>query len=71
MATMKKTKQFFDCTASQNDVVVTYKASNMILVIHSNASYITEPKARSRVGGHFFMSNNVQFPLKQWCSDKD
>ena len=34
----------------------------MVLAIHSDASYLTEPNARSRAGGHFFMSNNAPFP---------
>ena len=30
----------------------------MILAIHSDASYLTEPKARSRAGGHYYMADN-------------
>ena len=29
----------------------------MILRLHSNASYLTEPKAQSCTGGHFYMGN--------------
>ncbi len=29
----------------------------MVLYIHSDASYLSEPKARSRSGGHFFLSD--------------
>jgi hypothetical protein len=29
----------------------------MILNIHSEAGYLNEPEARSRAGGHFFMSS--------------
>ena len=32
-------------------------ASDMMLHIHSNASCLSELKARSRAGGHFFLSN--------------
>jgi hypothetical protein len=42
--------------ASQNEAVLTYKASDMVLAIHSNTSYLSEPKARSRAGGHMFMA---------------
>ena len=35
----------------------------MILQIHSDASYLTEPKARSRVAGHFFLGKNTK-PLQ-------
>ena len=34
----------------------------MVLAIHSDASYLSEPKARSRAGGHFFLSENTQDP---------
>ena len=34
----------------------------MMLAAHSDASYLSEPKARSRAGGHFFLSNNVEMP---------
>ena len=33
----------------------------MILAVHSNASYLSESKARSRAGGRFFMSKDVSF----------
>ena len=29
----------------------------MILQIHSNASYLSEPRARSRAGGHYFLDD--------------
>ncbi len=31
-----------------------------MLAIHSNASYLSEPNARSRAGGHKFMSTNKE-----------
>ena len=34
----------------------------MVLTVHSDASYLTEPRARSRAGGHFFMSDNAEDP---------
>jgi len=34
----------------------------MILSVHSDASYLTEKGARSRAGGHFYMSNNARIP---------
>jgi hypothetical protein len=34
----------------------------MILCIHSNAGYCNKKNGRSRAGGHFFLSNNDQFP---------
>jgi len=34
----------------------------MTLAVHSDASYLSEPKARSRAGGHFFLSSNAAIP---------
>jgi hypothetical protein len=34
----------------------------MVLAGHSDASYLSETNARSRAGGHFFMSNNDAVP---------
>ena len=48
--------------ASQEEAVLTYKASNMVLAIHSDASYLSESKARSRAGGHMFTSANDKIP---------
>ena len=34
----------------------------MILAAHSDAGYLNEPQARSRAGGHFFLSTNAAIP---------
>ena len=60
--TMAQTKQFLDYVATQEEAVLTYNASNMKLAAHSDASYLSDPKARSRAGGHFFLSNDVTVP---------
>jgi hypothetical protein len=36
---------------------IQYKASNMILKVHLDTSYNSEPKAKVSVGGHFYMGN--------------
>ena len=41
---------------------MTYSASDMVLAVHSNAGYLNEPEARSRAGGHFFLSTNAAIP---------
>jgi hypothetical protein len=43
--TMRHTQQLLDYLATQKDAVLTYNASDMILAVHSNASYLSEPKA--------------------------
>ncbi len=35
----------------------------MKLVINSDASYLSEPKARSRAGGHMFMAGMEEIPI--------
>ena len=51
--TVEKVDQLLDYAASQEDAVITYHASDMVLAVHSDASHLSEPKARSRAGGHF------------------
>ena len=34
----------------------------MVLVVHSNAGYLNKLEARSRAGGHFFLSSNAKIP---------
>ncbi len=60
--TMIKTHTFLDYAATHQDAIITYQASNMVLPIHSDTSYLSEPKARSQAGGHFFMSSNLKDP---------
>ncbi len=60
--TMKKVKQLLDYCATQEEAIITYNASKMISAVHSNAGYCNKKKARSRAGGHFFLSNDETFP---------
>ena len=60
--TLDRVHQFLDYTASQDTAIVSYAPSDMILAVHSDASYLSVKKARSRVGGHFFMSSDVEHP---------
>jgi hypothetical protein len=52
-----------DYAASQEDAIVTYRASDMKLAIHSNTSYLSKPKARSRASGHMFMAGTEEIPI--------
>ncbi len=60
--TMDKVRQLLDYASSQEEAILTYHASNMVLAIHSDAGYLNEIKSRSRAGGHFFFSSDVQNP---------
>lgn len=53
--TMKKCLHFLDCTAMQDIVVVAYKAHDMVLAIHNNASCLSESQACSQAGCHFYV----------------
>ncbi len=53
--TMTKTKQLLDYHATYPNATICVHASNMIMNIHSNASYLSEFDAHSRACGHFFM----------------
>jgi hypothetical protein len=59
--TMRHTLQLLDYLATQEDAVLSYHASDMVLAVHSNASYLSKPEARSRAGGHFFLSSVEQY----------
>jgi len=53
-STMKRVKQFLDYAATQEPAVTTYRASDMVLAIHSDAGYLNVEDARSRAGGIIF-----------------
>jgi hypothetical protein len=53
--TLGRCLQLLDYLASNSEAKVKYHASDMIMNIHSDASYLSETKARSRACGHFFM----------------
>ena len=60
--TMKQTHQLLDYIATREDAVITYTNSNMKLAVHTDASYLSKPKAGSQSGGHFFLSNEATMP---------
>jgi hypothetical protein len=61
--TMQKCKQFFDYAATHPNAVLTYRPSNMVLTVHSDASYLSKPVTRSRAGGHMIMAGQEEIPL--------
>ena len=48
--TIRKAQKFMDYAATHPDAVLTYRKSDMLLAVHSDASYLNEPEARSRAG---------------------
>ena len=59
---IKQTLQLFDYVATQEEAVLAYNANKMKLAAHSGASYLIEPKARSRAVGHFFLLSDCSVP---------
>jgi hypothetical protein len=53
--TMLKIKQHMDYLATHPDAMVRLHASDMIMNVHSDASYLLEANARSQACGHVFM----------------
>jgi Reverse transcriptase (RNA-dependent DNA polymerase) len=56
--------KFLNYCATHPDAILRYSKSDMILTVHSDASYLSESKARSRAGGFFYMGSK-QLDAKQ------
>ena len=48
--TMKQVNQFLDYIWTHPDAIIRYRASDMILNVLSDVSYLSAPKAHSRAG---------------------
>ena len=57
--TMKAIVKFLDYAATHPDATVRFRKSNMILHIDSDASYLSEPKSRSRYAGYHYLSDRT------------
>ena len=55
--TKKKVSQLLDYLATKLNVRTCFYASGMVLNIHLDASYLSEPQATSHFSGDFFLSN--------------
>jgi hypothetical protein len=56
--TQAVTDQLLDYLATHPDATIQYHASDMILLIHSDASYISVSNARSHLCGMFLKATN-------------
>ena len=63
--TTKKVKLFLDYTATHPNAIVTFRASDMIIVVNSNTLYLSETKGHSRAGGHFHVRKHRKYG-QQW-----
>jgi hypothetical protein len=57
--TMQHMHHLLDYVITHLDAILLYAKSNMVLSVHSNASYLSKPKARSCACGHFFLSDGT------------
>ena len=60
--TMKRVKKFLDYCASQDNEITDFQKSDMKLAGNIDTGYLSNPKACSRAGGHFFVMNSSSFP---------
>ena len=51
--------QLIDYCDTYPNHILRFVASDMVLRIHSDASYLSVPKARSRAAGYFYLSSNT------------
>eukprot|EP00957_Ditylum_brightwellii_P147778 11253923-Ditylum_brightwellii.AAC.1 len=56
-AMAKVVEHLLDYCASQPNATIRYTPSDMLLKVHSNASYLLVPEAQSRAGGYFFLGS--------------
>ncbi|KAG7350061.1 reverse transcriptase RNA-dependent DNA polymerase [Nitzschia inconspicua] len=67
--TLTAITKFLNYAASNPDACVRYRPSGMHLHIESNASYLSEPKARSRYAGYHYLSEISDDPGSSDISD--
>ena len=63
-ATAKAVTQLLNYAATHSEVITRYHASGMILHIHSDASLLSEPGAKSISGGYHYLSTASADPNK-------
>jgi len=57
--TEQQIHKLLDYLATHPNATITYRRSKMNLMVHSDASYLSAPNARSRAGGYFFLSEHT------------
>ena len=68
-ATACAATQLLNYCATHPDAVLQYKASDMVLHVHSDASYLSEHHAHSHAGGYFYLSTMPLNPLMPPATD--
>jgi hypothetical protein len=62
--TIKAVSHLLDYCSTHPESIIRYFASDMQLKIHSDVSYLSEPKAKSRIGGYFYLVNKTNSRMK-------
>jgi hypothetical protein len=63
--TAKQITQFLNYCATHPNASISFHKSDMVLHFYSDASYLSEPEARSRYGGYFFFGPKSDKPISQ------
>jgi hypothetical protein len=63
--TMDKLSQLLNYCATHPNATVRFTASDMILAVESDASYLSVIKARSRAAGYFYLTNAPSTPTAE------
>ncbi len=56
-AVAKSCQQLLDYVATHPNVGIQYKACDMILAVHTDASYLSEQEGKNRAAAHFYLTN--------------
>jgi len=64
LTTKRRTDHLLDYLATNPDATLKYDASDMILVIETDAAYLVQPKAKSRAAGWFVLTNKPSVSIK-------
>jgi hypothetical protein len=57
-AVAESCQQPFDYVATHPNASICYKAFDMILAVHTDASYLSEQKGKSHASAHFYLTNH-------------
>jgi hypothetical protein len=60
-ATLDAVSYLLDYYRTHPESTIRYYASDMQLDIHSDASYLYDPKAKSRIGVYFYLGNKSKY----------
>jgi hypothetical protein len=63
--TMEALTKLLNYAASNPEATIRFTASNMILAVESDASYLSVSKAQSSAAGYFFMTNKCSTDKEQ------